>query len=426
MRQAHRRMRGAAKGLANMLGLRTPSRYRNERTRTNRGGGAAASGRSAPSSSESARPRAARKAAKAAPDAFDVVLAPAERCRADVDGLDRDAARVVLVDPRLFGGALLNRRLVPQLTALRRARLVEPGATYVPGQARLVVAAGAAFGGYVLGNDYLNVAIVEVLGIDRSQGVGAFGPFVTLLALIYSTILGSIYSQLSSRQGAIQDSLFAEAFAVRDVGEVCDIVDRSCKNDLGEARRAIRAHAETLRDAVDGEAADGADQASLARLRYYIRHRTIGLPPSEAYREAAREHDARVASMAVPAPVPPESDDEDVDGEACDDVDAMLRKGYDANRPFHCPCRGFPGGICPTKGKGGTFAQIEHLHQHASSLDDPYHRAVTSWIEKNGLARAAAPAAAGRGRAATPSPLNRRLKNHHRNNGRSARRRATL
>ena len=132
---------------------------------------------------------------------------------------------------------------------------------------RLVVAAGAAFGGYVLGNDYLNVAIVEVLGIDRSQGVGAFGPFVTLLALIYSTILGSIYSQLSSRQGAIQDSLFAEAFAVRDVAEVCDIVDgRSKKTDLGEARRAIRAHAETLRDAVDGEAADGADQASLARL----------------------------------------------------------------------------------------------------------------------------------------------------------------
>ena len=132
---------------------------------------------------------------------------------------------------------------------------------------RLVVAAGAAFGGYVLGNDYLNVAIVEVLGIDRSQGVGAFGPFVTLLALIYSTILGSIYSQLSSRQGAIQDSLFAEAFAVRDVAEVCDIVDRSGKKtDLVEARRAIRAHAETLRDAVDGEAADGADQASLARL----------------------------------------------------------------------------------------------------------------------------------------------------------------
>ena len=119
----------------------------------------------------------------------------------------------------------------------------------------------------MLGNDYLNVAIVEVLGIDRSQGVGAFGPFVTLLALIYSTILGSIYSQLSSRQGAIQDSLFAEAFAVRDVAEVCDIVDgRSKKADLGEARRAIRAHAETLRDAVDGEAADGADQASLARL----------------------------------------------------------------------------------------------------------------------------------------------------------------
>ena len=61
---------------------------------------------------------------------------------------------------------------------------------------------------------------------------------------------------------------------------------------------------------------------SVARAAALLhRHRTIGLPPSEAYREAAREHDARVASMAVPAPVPPESDDEDVDGEACDDVD---------------------------------------------------------------------------------------------------------
>lgn len=84
---------------------------------------------------------AARKAAKAAPDAFDVVLAPAERCRADVDGLDRDAARVVLVDPLLIGGAVLNRRLVPQLAALRRTRLIEPGAKYVPAQVRLVVAA---------------------------------------------------------------------------------------------------------------------------------------------------------------------------------------------------------------------------------------------------------------------------------------------
>ena len=43
MRRAHRQMRSAAKGAANLLGLRTPSRYRNERTRTNRGGGAAAS-----------------------------------------------------------------------------------------------------------------------------------------------------------------------------------------------------------------------------------------------------------------------------------------------------------------------------------------------------------------------------------------------
>ena len=43
MRRARMNMRSAAKGAANLLGLRTPSRYRNERTRTNRGGGAAAS-----------------------------------------------------------------------------------------------------------------------------------------------------------------------------------------------------------------------------------------------------------------------------------------------------------------------------------------------------------------------------------------------
>lgn len=128
---------------------------------------------------------------------------------------------------------------------------------------RLVVSGGVAYGAYVVGNDSLDVAIVEVLG-DRS--VGAFGPFVTLLALIYSTILGSIFSQLSSRQGAIQDSLFAEAFAVRDVGEVCGIVSRNSESDLKEARQAILAHAETLRDAVDKEADDGADQESLAKF----------------------------------------------------------------------------------------------------------------------------------------------------------------
>ena len=83
---------------------------------------------------------AARKAAKAAPDSFDVVLAPAERCRADVDGLDRDAARVVLVDPLLIGGAVLNRRLMPQLAALSKARLIEPNANFVPAQVRFIVA----------------------------------------------------------------------------------------------------------------------------------------------------------------------------------------------------------------------------------------------------------------------------------------------
>jgi hypothetical protein len=61
MRQAHRRMRGAAKGLANMLGLRTPSRYRNERTRTNRGGGAAASAEQALAAEQAIERRRVRR-----------------------------------------------------------------------------------------------------------------------------------------------------------------------------------------------------------------------------------------------------------------------------------------------------------------------------------------------------------------------------
>ena len=127
---------------------------------------------------------------------------------------------------------------------------------------RLVVAWGAGFGGYELGNDYLNVAIVEVLGIDRSQGVGAFGPFVTLLALIYSTILGSIYSQLSSRQGAIQDSLFAEAFAVRDVASA----HRRWRQEGRRRRRGETGGAPSARR--DGrQGADGADEPSLAQLQ---------------------------------------------------------------------------------------------------------------------------------------------------------------
>ncbi len=67
MRQAHRRMRGAAKGLANMLGLRRPSSYRNERTRMHRGGGAAASAEQALAAEQAIERRRVRRPGAADP-----------------------------------------------------------------------------------------------------------------------------------------------------------------------------------------------------------------------------------------------------------------------------------------------------------------------------------------------------------------------
>ena len=61
MRSARQNMRSAAKGVANLLHLRTPSRYRNERTRTNRGGGAAASAEQALAAEQAIERRRVRR-----------------------------------------------------------------------------------------------------------------------------------------------------------------------------------------------------------------------------------------------------------------------------------------------------------------------------------------------------------------------------
>jgi U2-associated protein SR140 len=72
-------------------------------------------------------------------------------------------------------------------------------------------------------------------------------------------------------------------------------------------------------------------RASLARLRPYIKHRTLGVSPAEALRAAQREH-AEAAQRAAPAIV---ESDEDVDGEACDDVDDLLADVAEASiQPF--------------------------------------------------------------------------------------------
>ena len=108
---------------------------------------------------------------------------------------------------------------------------------------------------------------------------------------MYSTILGQNYSFYFSRQGQIQDALFAEAFAVRGLGEACGEVARRKKSgdDLGPAARTMYDYADALRrmgfaDVVSNDqdelrrlftvladvesAAGGGQLAILARTRY--------------------------------------------------------------------------------------------------------------------------------------------------------------
>ena len=69
------------------------------------------------------------------------------------------------------------------------------------------------FYGYLAGSSLLDRVLVEVLGFNRASG-DAFGPFVTLLGLIYSILLGQIYGYYFDRQGAIQDALYDELSAL--------------------------------------------------------------------------------------------------------------------------------------------------------------------------------------------------------------------
>ena len=149
MRQAHRRMRGAAKGLANMLGLRTPSRYRNERTRTNRGGGAAASAEQALAAEQAIerrrvrRPGAAGNPTKPAPPTNPYQRKPPagsqprrqRRARPrETERTETQKAALAAFDDRLrrdgsYGDgptARLRRRSEPSLKPSPRVKLAEP------------------------------------------------------------------------------------------------------------------------------------------------------------------------------------------------------------------------------------------------------------------------------------------------------------
>lgn len=82
----------------------------------------------------------------------------------------------------------------------------------------------AAVGGYLGGSRLLDATLVRTLGIDRSGSAHAFGPFVTLLGLVYSVILAQIYTYLFDRQSAIQEALFDEVSALRTLKGCVDVI----------------------------------------------------------------------------------------------------------------------------------------------------------------------------------------------------------
>ena len=70
-----------------------------------------------------------------------------------------------------------------------------------------------SFVAYLLGSSILNRTVVMAWGMSRAGD--AFGPFATLLSLIYSIVLGQIYHYYFERQQVIQDCLYKEATALQ-------------------------------------------------------------------------------------------------------------------------------------------------------------------------------------------------------------------
>ena len=145
MRSARQNMRSAAKGAANLLGLRTPSRYRNERTRTNRGGGAAASAEQALAAEQAIerrrvrRPGADARPTKPAPPTNPYERKPPagsqprrQRRPRPRETTETQKAALAAFDARIgqsYGDgptARLRRRSEPSLKPSPRVKLAEP------------------------------------------------------------------------------------------------------------------------------------------------------------------------------------------------------------------------------------------------------------------------------------------------------------
>ncbi len=103
-----------------------------------------------------------------------------------------------------------------------------------------------AFTAYLGGSSLLDTVLVEALGVNRADS-DAFGPFVTLLGLIYSIQLSQTYGYYFDRQGVIQDALYQEIGCIQELAAALDaLCDRYPDIDRAESYSALHAHASSL------------------------------------------------------------------------------------------------------------------------------------------------------------------------------------
>ena len=110
--------------------------------------------------------------------------------------------------------------LEPKLTKSASTPIVK-AVTYGYGYAFLSLP--VTFLGYLAASQALDDLLVEFMGFHRASS-DAFGPFVTLLGLVYSILLGQIYTYYFQRQGVIQDALYQEIGALKLLAEATELL----------------------------------------------------------------------------------------------------------------------------------------------------------------------------------------------------------
>ena len=118
----------------------------------------------------------------------------------------------------------------------------------LPRIAALSLSIPAAFFGYLSVGRVLDKTLVAEFAVNRA-GADAFGPFVTLLGLIYSILLAQSYEYYFTRQGTIQDALYEEVMSLQQLYEaITALTERhpSLAAERGRLLGVLRTHSASL------------------------------------------------------------------------------------------------------------------------------------------------------------------------------------